>query len=94
MTRVTFEESVKALSKPPKKQVEPKHDKLIEEVKARRAKKDKPSVEVRRNILVNANRTNYMMEYDRLTGIMKSGAVGAQQSQKYSQTTARTERIS
>ena len=81
MTRVTFEESVKALSKPPKKKVEPKHEKLIEEVKARRAKKDKPSVEVRQNILESANRTNYMMEYDRLKGIMKSGTVGAQQSQ-------------
>ena len=54
---------------------------MIEEVKARRAKKDKPSVEVRRNILESANRTNYMMEYDRLKGIMKSGTVGAQQSQ-------------
>lgn len=30
MTRVTFEESVKALSKPPKNKVEPKHEKLIE----------------------------------------------------------------
>ena len=30
MTLVTFEESVKALSKPPKKNVEPKHEKLIE----------------------------------------------------------------
>ena len=28
MTRVTFEESVKALSKPPKKQVEPKHEQV------------------------------------------------------------------
>ena len=54
---------------------------MIEEVKARRAKKDKPSVEVRQNILESANRTNYMMEYDRLKGIMKSGTVGAQQSQ-------------
>ena len=81
MARLTFEESVKALSKPPKKKVEPKHEKLIEEVKARRANKDKPSVEVRQNILESANRTNYMMEYDRLKGIMKSGTVGAQQSQ-------------
>ena len=30
MTRVTFEESVKALSKPPKHKVEPKHEQLIE----------------------------------------------------------------
>ena len=30
MARVTCEESVKALSKPPKTQVEPKHEKLIE----------------------------------------------------------------
>ena len=32
-------------------------------------------------MLERANRTNYMMEYDRLKGIMKSGTVGAQQSQ-------------
>ena len=82
MTRVTFEESVKALSKPPKNKVEPKHEQLIEEVKARRAKKDKPNVAVRQNILESTNRTNYMMEYDRLKGIMKSGTIGAQQSQR------------
>ena len=54
---------------------------MIEEVKARRAKKDKPNVAVRQNILESTNRTNYMMEYDRLKGIMKSGTVGAQPSQ-------------
>ena len=81
MARVTCDERVKALSNPPKKKVEPKHEKLREEVKARRANKDKPSVEVRQNILERANRTNYMMEYDRLKGIMKSVTVGAQQSQ-------------
>ena len=94
MTRVTFEESVKALSKPPKKKVEPKHEKLIEEVKARRAKKDKPSVEVRQNILERANRTNYMMEYDRLK---RSYAIRHSRSTtvtKYSPKTARTEIIS
>ena len=32
-------------------------------------------------MLESANRTNYMMEYDRLKGVMKSGTVGAQQSQ-------------
>ena len=57
---------------------------MIEEVKARRAKKDKPSVEVRQNLLESANRMNYMMEYDRLKGVMKSGTVGAQQSQTIS----------
>ena len=91
MTRMTFEESVMALTKPHTgskskgaKKVEAKHEKLIEEVKARRAKQDKPSIEVRQNILESANRTNYMMEYDRLKGLMKSGTVGAQQSQNIS----------
>ena len=56
MTRMTFEESVMALTKPHTgskskgaKKVEAKHEKLIEEVKARRANatQDKPSFEVR-----------------------------------------------
>ena len=81
MNRLTFEQSVKALSKPPQKRVESKHEKLMNEVKARRAKKDKPSVEVRQNLLETQNRTNYIMEYDRLKGVMKTGTVGAQQSQ-------------
>ena len=84
MNRLTFEQSVKALSKPPQKRVEGKHEKLINEVKARRTKKDKGpqgSVEVRQNLLETQNRTNYIMEYDRLKGVMKTGTVGAQQSQ-------------
>ena len=81
MNRLTFDQSVKALSKPPHKKVEAKHEKLINEVHARRAKKEKPSVEVRKNLLETQNRTNYIMEYDRLKGVMKSGTVGAQQSQ-------------
>ena len=81
MNRLTFEQSVKALSKQPHKKVEAKHEKLINEVHARRAKKEKPSVEVRKNLLETQNRTNYIMEYDRLKGVMKSGTVGAQQSQ-------------
>ena len=81
MNRLTFEQSVKALSKPLQKRVEGKHEKLINEVKARRAKKDKPSIEVRQNLLETQNRTNYIMEYDRLKGVMKTGTVGAQQSQ-------------
>ena len=84
MNRLTFEQSVKALSKPPQKRVEGKHEKLINEVKARRAKKDKGpqgSVEVRQNLLETQNRTNYIMEYDRLKGVMRTGTVGAQQSQ-------------
>ena len=40
MNRLTFEQSVKALSKPPQKKVEANHEKLINEVKARRANKD------------------------------------------------------
>ena len=93
MTRLTFEEGVRALTKQHagrqaggKKKIEAKHEKLIEEVKARRAKakQDKPSIEVRQHILESANRTNYMMEYDRLKGLMKSGTVGAQQSQNIS----------
>ena len=83
MTRLTFEESVIALSKPPKNKapITPKHEKLIEEVKTLRAKKPTPSIDVRQNMLESTNITNYMMEYDRLKGIMKSGTVGAQQSQ-------------
>ena len=68
---MTFEQSGKAVSKPPQKRVEAKHDKLINEVKARRAKKDQPRVEVRHNLLETQNRTNYIMEYDRLKGVMK-----------------------
>ena len=51
MNRLTFEQSVKALSKPPQKHVEAKHETLITEVKARREHKDKPSVEVRHKLL-------------------------------------------
>ena len=50
-------------------------------MKARRANKDKPSVEVRKNLLDTQNRTNYIMEYDRLKGFTKTGTIGAQQSQ-------------
>ena len=81
MNRLTFEQSVKALSKPPQKRVEDKHEQLINEVNARRGKKNKPSVEVRKHLLETQNRTNYIMEYDRLKGVMKTGTVGAQQSQ-------------
>ena len=87
MNRVPFEQSAKPLIKPLHKRVEGKHEKLINEVKARRAKNDKPSVEVRQNLLETQNRTNYIMEYDRLKGVMNTGTVGAQQSQhltKYS----------
>ena len=43
--------------------------------------KHKPSIEVRKNLLETQNRTNYIMEYDRLKGVMNTGTVGAQQSQ-------------
>ena len=39
MNRLTFEQSVKALSKQPHKKVEAKHEKLINEVKTIRANK-------------------------------------------------------
>ncbi len=76
-----FEQSVKALSKPPQKRVEGKHEKLINEVNAIMANKDKPSVEVRTNLLETQTRTNYIMYYDRLKGFTATGTTGAQQSQ-------------
>ena len=82
MNRFTFEQSVKALSKPPQKRVAAKHEKLIREVKARRAKNDKGpqgSVEGRKHLLETQNRTAYIMEHDRLKGL--KGTVGIQQSQ-------------
>ena len=36
MNRLTFEQSVEALSKPPQKRVEANHEKLINEVKSKK----------------------------------------------------------
>lgn len=79
----TFEESIHALAKQPKKKLENKHEKLIEEIKRKREyRKPAPSIEHRKNILDSQNRINYILEYDRLNGMMKSGNIGLQQSQK------------
>lgn len=80
MTILTFEEGEHALTKHHtgrqtggKKTIEATHEQLMEEVAARRATQDKPSIEVMQNMLESANSTTYMMEYDRVGGLKDIG---------------------